>query len=202
MLAQMEAELTSGERAARDEQTEKSAAADRLVPLEQATEDLRFLLRANRDAMVQWKNHDEDAARHSWTTLYRRYVETGRPNSIDDFTSPWEEIAQLLGRPLELKRARSDAWIEIMNNLGFALWTQHEFHQAKGAYLECAALVAASGRPRPVVELNLGDVERDLGHVAEARAHYEAFLKTDVPVAQKSRVAEELKRLADTRRSR
>ncbi len=195
LLAELEEQKTNAEREAEARAQADGEAAERLLGEEAARNGLLELLKASREATLLWQYKKKDDALQVWRGLYRKYVEAGRRVEPDSFAGRWEEIHTLLGKAVELKYARVDTWAEVLNNLGFALWNAKEYRQAAVAYAECAELLKAHGRTRPVLELNWGDLERDRGRKEEARMHYERYLESKPSAAQRRRIAQELKRL-------
>jgi tetratricopeptide (TPR) repeat protein len=159
-------------------------------------ESLRALLRTDDDAVAHLRTGDGATALALLVDAYRAFVAAGRPHDVDNFAAPWPELFGRLAPQVDLAHARVDAMAALLNDLGFVLSQRGELHQAAGAYAECQALLDASGRTRPILELNRGDLARDLHRASEARSHYQRYLAIGSPTdAQRRAVDAELAKL-------
>ncbi|QDE72675.1 hypothetical protein [Myxococcus xanthus] len=174
--------------------TEKNR-VENLKELEDLRRTHQGLLAANEDALTQWRTGNQKAALSAWTTLYRTWLENGRPmagGTLDEFAVENATLREQLNQQLE---ATIDLQAEILNNLGFALWSHKEWSQAEAVLNECLALLTATGHERNVLNLNRGDLFRDMGKGPEAIKAYRSFLQRKVTAAQRKYAERELRKL-------
>ncbi|WP_224371720.1 tetratricopeptide repeat protein [Hyalangium versicolor] len=186
-LAKMEADDPGLLEARRD--------AEKMRRMREGLESFQELVTTNRKALEAWKAGNQEAAVDSWVYLYRKWIALGRPQQEDAFGEMTEEVVSLLGQSLDVRHASIDQWVEILNNLGFAMWSRKEWVQAEAAYNECMILLRRSGRTHNVLDLNRGDLYRDMGKIPSAKEAYERFLKGTVTASQRQYVEQELKKL-------
>ena len=166
-----------------------------LDELEELRRTHQGLLAANEAALTQWRTGEQKAALGAWTTLYRTWLAEGRPSDggpRDEITVEDESLREQMNQQLA---ATVDLRAEILNNLGFALWSLKEWTQAEAALDECLALLTATGRERNVLHLNRGDLYRDMGKGPEAIKAYRTFLQGKTTAAQRKAVERELRKL-------
>lgn len=174
--------------------TEKNK-VENLKKLEDLRRTHQGLLAANEDALTQWRTGHQKAALSAWTSLYRTWLENGRPiegGTLDEFAVENATLREQLNQQLE---ATIDLQAEILNNLGFALWSHKEWSQAEAVFDECLALLTATGHERNVLNLNRGDLFRDMGKGPEAIKAYQSFLLRKVTAAQRKYAERELRKL-------
>ena len=174
---------------------ENSHEGRRLIAIEAGLLAARDLLAANQVALDAWEAGQEDEALKAWLKLYRQYVAAGRPAEEDAFGELAERIVVLRYEPTDFRHASIDLWAESLNNLGFALWSRKELKQADAVYEECQRLLSRTRRERNVLNLNRGDLYRDLGQVERAIEAYQRFLSGTVAPGQRKRVEAELRKL-------
>ncbi|TQF16251.1 tetratricopeptide repeat protein [Myxococcus llanfairpwllgwyngyllgogerychwyrndrobwllllantysiliogogogochensis] len=174
--------------------TKKMEDANRME-LEDSRRTHQGLLAANEEALSQWKTGHQKEALAAWTTLYRTWLESGRlviEGTLDAITVEDTSLRKQMNQQLN---ATIDLRAEILNNLGFALWSQKEWSQAEAVLDECLALLTETGRERNVLHLNRGDLFRDMGKGPEAIKAYRSFLQRKGTAAQRKHAERELRKL-------
>ncbi|NTX07278.1 tetratricopeptide repeat protein [Myxococcus sp. CA040A] len=174
--------------------TKKMEDANRME-LEDFRRTHQGLLAANEEALSQWKTGHQKEALAAWTTLYRTWLESGRLTIEGTLAAITVEDASLRKQMNQQLNATIDLRAEILNNLGFALWSQKEWSQAEAVLDECLALLTETGRERNVLHLNRGDLFRDMGKGPEAIKAYRSFLQRKGTAAQRKHAERELRKL-------
>lgn len=149
-------------------------------------EALNQLVTQTALAKSLWKSGKRTEAIAQWRELYRQWIVSGRPVTREPELEPTAAERKIHRAKAGSDTLRRETMIEVLNDLGFALWSTGQLQQAAGAYLECSAMLEATRIERPVLELNRGDLARDLGDIAAARAHYERFLSMPITAKQKA----------------
>ncbi|NTX14467.1 tetratricopeptide repeat protein [Myxococcus sp. CA056] len=177
--------------------TESSADRD-LKELEGLHRIRQDLLAVSESALTQWSTGQQEAALSEWTTIYRTWLAEGRliAGAPLDLRNGFRVVSDILRPQVDQQReAIIDLWAEILNNLGFALWSHKEWFQAQAVLDDCLALLTATGHERDVLYLNRGDLFRDMGKGPEAINAYRSFLLRKSTAAQRKYVERELRKL-------
>lgn len=155
------------------------------------------LVRGNALGNAQWANGNRSGAEQTWRELYRLYLRLGRPRDAWVDVEAWSVLLQASGQSASgLAHLAPRTMAEVLNNLGFALYRRGELRQARGAYAEAQALLDASHEKRPVLDLNVAELEKALGKLDAARAAYERFLAApDLTPGQRTSASEALRSL-------
>ncbi|WP_338863685.1 tetratricopeptide repeat protein [Myxococcus stipitatus] len=166
-----------------------------LEDLHRIRKDLQTL---NEAALAQWSAGQKQEALSAWTTAYRTWLADGRQVAGEPLNWPhrWYVQSDILRPQVDEQRdAVIDLWAEFLNNLGFALWSNKEWHQAQAAFDDCLTLLTETKHERNVLHLNRGDLFRDMGKAPEAIKAYQLFLSGKVTAAQRKSVERELRKL-------
>ncbi len=168
-----------------------SSADSDLKELEDLHRLRQELLAANEGALTQWTAGQQEEALREWTRIYRTWLAEGRliAGMPLDLRNQYYVVSDILRPQVEqLRAALIDLWAEILNNLGFALWSHKEWSQAQAVLDDCLTLLTATGHERNVLYLNRGDLLRDMGKGPEAINAYRSFLSRKVTAARRKDV--------------
>lgn len=181
-----------------EERSSESSADLDLKALEDLHRIREDLLALNEAALAQWSTGQKQEAVSAWTTAYRTWISDGRQVAGEPLNWPHRRYVQSdILRPQvdEQREAVIDLWAELLNNLGFALWSNKEWHQAQAVFDDCLTLLTETKHERNVLHLNRGDLFRDMGKGPEAIKAYQLFLSGKVTAAQRKHVERELRKL-------
>ncbi|NMO17048.1 tetratricopeptide repeat protein [Pyxidicoccus fallax] len=178
----------------------KEQAAEALKEIADERRTYDGLLAANQNALELWRTDRPKEALTAWAGLYRTWIHQGRPAPVNEelvniHALSEEEAAVLQEQMNTVRQASIDLWAEILNNLGFALWSRKEWSQAEAVLTECMDLLMRTNRERNVLHLNRGDLYRDMGKLPEAMEAYQRFLSGKVTAAQRKYAERELRKL-------
>ncbi len=169
----------------------------RIIDADAQARALLELLRDAQHANAQWAAGERVIAEGAWLRIFRAYLTAGRPASTGANVELWESVLSAAGQPAgQLLHLGPRTRAEALNNLGYAFFRRGALRQARGAYLECQALLERSHETRPVLDLNLAELEKAQGNTAAARAAYQRFLSdSTISAAQRASATEALRSL-------
>ncbi len=169
----------------------------RIIDADTQARALLELLQGAQHANAQWAAGERFIAEGAWLRIFRAYLSAGRPATTGANVELWESVLTAAGQPEgQLLHLGPRTRAEALNNLGYSLFRRGALRQARGAYLECQALLERSHETRPVLDLNLAELEKAQGNTAAARAAYQRFLSdSTISAAQRASATEALRSL-------